>query len=128
MVTLSTSMLVVLLVAGAITVISMLSVFANVIGHETQLHDLRNRVKDLQFQHAMYIATISGQIPREGAVEILDEDGNVEQGEPALEVGIELPPEGADAPEESLPIEPRNAEQVQHDHQDQQAQPQAAAA
>ena len=128
MVTLSTPMLIVLLVAGAITVISMLSVFANVIGHETQLHDLRNRVKDLQFQHAMYIATISGQISKEGTVDILDEDGNVEESEPALEVGIELPPEGADTPEESFPIEPGNAQQDQHAQQVQQAQPQAAAA
>lgn len=62
MITLSTGMILALLISGGITSLAMLSVFANVIGHETQLHDLRNRVKDLRFQHAMYLARINGQI------------------------------------------------------------------
>ena len=115
-------MLVILLVGGVITVISMLSVFANVIGHETQLHDLRNRVKDLHFQHGMYIARINGQIPQEGAVDIINEVGNTNGSEPPHEVGLELPPEGIGSPTEPNPIEPSNAQQ------NQQPQPQAAAA
>lgn len=78
MVTLSTAMLIVLLIAGGITALAMLSVFANVIEHETQLHDLRNRVRELHFHHAMYMARFRGQIGEEplmeGEVEILEED------------------------------------------------------
>ncbi len=77
MVTLSTAMLIVLLIAGGITVVAMLSVFANVIEHETQLHDLRNRVRELHFNHAMYMARFRGQIgdepEEEGEIEILDD-------------------------------------------------------
>ena len=81
MVTLSTGMLLALLIAGAITTLAMLSVFANIIGHETQLHDLRNRVKDLQFEHAVYIARINNQIADEDddiieVDEIIDDDSD----------------------------------------------------
>lgn len=65
MTTLTTGMLIVLLFTGAITALAMLSVFSNIIGHETQLHDLRNRVKELHFQHAMYLARLNAQIPEE---------------------------------------------------------------
>ncbi len=86
MVTLSTGMIVALLIAGGITTLAMLSVFANVIGHETQLHDLRNRVKDLQFKHSMYLARINGRIPDEYAAEpILEVEEYVdEDSEPVL--------------------------------------------
>ena len=81
MVTLSTSMILALLLAGAITTLAMLSVFANIIGHETQLHDLRNRVKDLHFEYAMYLARINNQIKDDDgevleAEEIFDEQSN----------------------------------------------------
>lgn len=73
MATLTTGMLIVLFIASGITAMAMLSVFANVIGHETQLHDLRNKVKELHYQHAMYLARIEGLIAEEGDVEIIDD-------------------------------------------------------
>ncbi len=82
--TVTTSMLIVFLLAGGITTLAMLSVFANAIRHETQLHDLRNRVKELHYQHAMYLAKISGQISEEGEIEILNDDDEVVE---AIEVG-----------------------------------------
>jgi uncharacterized membrane protein (DUF106 family) len=75
---LTSPMLLVFVIAGAITTLAMLSVFANVIQHETQLHDLRNRVKELQYNHAMYIARLSGAIPEEGEVEILSDSEEAE--------------------------------------------------
>lgn len=61
--TLTAGMLIIFLIAGAITALAMLSVFSNVIEHETQLHDLRNRVRKLHYEHAMYLARLQGHIP-----------------------------------------------------------------
>ncbi len=74
--TITTSMLIVFFLAGGITTLAMLSVFANAIRHETQLHDLRNRVKELHYEHAMYLAKISGKIAEEGEIEILDDEND----------------------------------------------------
>ncbi len=63
MITLSSTIFAVLIITSVITAVSMLNIFAHSIGHETQLHDLRNHVKELQYQHALYLAQISGQIP-----------------------------------------------------------------
>lgn len=63
MITLSSAILAVLLITSAITAVSILNIFAHSIGHETQLHDLRNHVKELHYQHALYLAQIKGQIP-----------------------------------------------------------------
>jgi hypothetical protein len=82
---LTSSMILVLLGAGAVTAFAMLSVFANAIGHETQLHDLRNRVKELNYQQAMYQAKVSGQISEEGEVEIIDDEEEI------IEVAEEVP-------------------------------------
>lgn len=85
MATITTSMLIILLIAGAITTLAMLSVFSNVIGHETQLHDLRNRVKELHFEHAMYIARLNARIPdEEDAYESVSELDDI-TAEPAEE-------------------------------------------
>ncbi len=98
--TVTTNMLIIFLLAGGITALAMLSVFANAIRHETQLHDLRNRVKELHYQHAMYLAKISGQIPEEGEVEILDDDDEV------IEVAeIVAEPDSAEAQSLPDPIE-----------------------
>jgi len=96
MTTLTMGMQLVLLAAGGITILAMLSVFANVIAHETQLHDLRNRVKELHYQHALYLARIDGQIPGEGEVEILPDEQTVKSDQ-------DNPTPTSDA--QSLPVE-----------------------
>jgi|GEM_PF-4279124 len=58
-------MTIVLCGAGLLTAISILNIFSHTIGHETQLHDLRNHVKELHFHHAVYLARINGQISGE---------------------------------------------------------------
>ncbi|HCT45860.1 MAG: hypothetical protein CMJ35_02580 [Phycisphaerae bacterium] len=91
MVPLSNTMILMCLIGSSITVLAMLRVFANVIEHETDLHDLRNRVKALQYQKQLYLARIQGHIAEEeGEIEILDDDPieAVEQAsQAALEVG-----------------------------------------
>ena len=77
---LSLAMLVVLVLAGLLTGISILNIFSYTIGHETQLHDLRNHVKELHFQHAVYLAKLNGQIPDdsvENAVELIEDSNNI---------------------------------------------------
>jgi len=95
MIALSTGMLLVFLLAAGITAVAVLSVFANVIDHETQLHDLRNRVRELHYQNILRSAKLSGHIPaqEEGEIEILDDEGEpieeglaIEMGEEAIEV------------------------------------------
>lgn len=53
---------IILIITGGTTALATFSVFANIIGHETQLHDLRNRVKDLQYKHLLYLAKQDGRI------------------------------------------------------------------
>lgn len=99
--TLSTAMLLVFLIASAITVLAMMRVYANIVEHETDLHDLRNRIKQLQFERQLYLARLSGQIgPEEGEVEILEDDPieAVEQAEQAAaQVAASLEPAQAQA-------------------------------
>ena len=70
---LGTAMLLMFVLASAITVIAMLRVYANIIGHETDLHDLRNRVRQLQYDRQLYLARMNGQIPEESDVDIIEE-------------------------------------------------------
>ncbi len=104
MTTLTTGMLIVLLFTGAITALAMLSVFSNIIGHETQLHDLRNRVKELHFQHAMYLARLNAQIPEEETQAPVQPTQ-----EPFAQMAQELPDESLESPPianaQSLPLE-----------------------
>jgi predicted RNase H-related nuclease YkuK (DUF458 family) len=96
MIPLSTAMLVILALSGTITVFAMMRVFTNIIEHETDLHDLRNRIKQLQFERQLYLARLSGHIPEESDIEILNDIENdpieaVEQAEAvAAELGEEL--------------------------------------
>lgn len=50
------------LFASAICMLSIYSVYGNVIRHETTLHELRNRVELLQNQQALKIAQLKGEI------------------------------------------------------------------
>ncbi|RMH28556.1 MAG: hypothetical protein D6692_05205 [Planctomycetota bacterium] len=63
---------------GTICVVSMLGVFSSVIRHETQLHDLRNRVSELHYEYALRLARLHGHIDDdEEGVDILDDNGAV---------------------------------------------------
>ena len=76
--TLSTGMILVFVIASAATVFAMMRVFTNIIEHETELHDLRNRIKQLQFEQQLYLARLHGQISEEADVEIIEDDGPIE--------------------------------------------------
>ena len=92
MIPLSTAMLVILALSGTITVFAMMRVFTNIIEHETDLHDLRNRIKQLQFERQLYLARLSGHIPEEGDIEVLDDIKNdpIEAIEQASAVAADL--------------------------------------
>ncbi|WP_420587950.1 hypothetical protein [Marivita sp.] len=66
---------IILACTGTICVISMLGVFANVMSYETQLHDLRNRVAELQYTYALRLARLHGHVKDDevGQVDIVDE-------------------------------------------------------
>ena len=84
LITTDTLIWVILAATSAVCVVSMLGVFASVIRHETDLHDLRNRVTELRYSYTLQLARMHGQIEEEeeiGAVDILDEDGNIETAE-----------------------------------------------
>jgi hypothetical protein len=71
-----TMILLISVLASAICVLCMYSVYGNVIRHETTLHDLRNRVETLQNQQSLHMAEIKGHIMPE-----------------AMPMGVELPSE-----------------------------------
>ncbi|MBL4698409.1 MAG: hypothetical protein JKX70_06210 [Phycisphaerales bacterium] len=104
MISLTTGMLIVLGFTSAITALAVLSAFANVIGHETQIHDLRNRVKELHFQHALYLARMNSQIAEAG-VEIVEAPStptapSLEDPSDALPISQDQPlPEAQSLPE-----------------------------
>ncbi len=90
---LNTVMLLVFAIASGLTVLAMLRVFTNIVEHETDLHDLRNRIKQLQFERQLYLARLHGHIgPEIGEVEILDDDPieAVEQAQHAADQVAEL--------------------------------------
>ena len=86
--------------ACGICVLCMYSVYANVIRHETTLHDLRNRVEYLQNQQTLRIAELKGEIPPMD-VEIV-EDAPDEQGSDTIQ---KLSDDGSD-PIGSIDTEP----------------------
>jgi len=101
MVALSNAMLLMILFASAVTVLAMLRVFTNIIEHETELHDLRTRVKQLQFDQQLYLARISGQIPEESSVEIIDDDPEIVENADPIEA-VELASDAADEVESAI--------------------------
>lgn len=68
--------------AGGVSVLAMLGVFANIVRYETQLHTLRNRVTGLQYEYAMRLARLQGQVDddEEGAFDIVDDAGSSTAG------------------------------------------------
>ncbi|MCA9303097.1 MAG: LapA family protein [Phycisphaerales bacterium] len=75
--------LIVISLAIGASVVSMLHVFSCVMKHEVTLHDLRNRVEKLHNDYALHLARMSGEVPHESDVEIIDD----ETGEPVEPVG-----------------------------------------
>lgn len=59
---LTTGMILAFFVCSAISVLAMYRVLTNIIEHETDLHDLRNRLKEVQFQRELRDAQIRGLI------------------------------------------------------------------
>ena len=84
---------------GAVCIVSMLGVFSSVMRHETDLHNLRNRVAELQYRYSLQLARLHGHLEDEeevGEVDILDDDGQViEPGEPAIEEAPAAPARAA---------------------------------
>jgi hypothetical protein len=74
MVTTDTLIWLVLAATAAVCIVSMLGVFASVMYHETELHDLRNRVAELQYSYTLQLARLHGHIEEEdGAVDIVED-------------------------------------------------------
>lgn len=79
MVTTDTLIWIILGITGVVCIVSMLGVFASIMSHETHLHDLRNRVAELQFKYTLQLARLHGHVGAEDSdsdgVDILDESG-----------------------------------------------------
>ncbi len=93
---LSTDTLIWLILGGTtvVCVLSMLGVFASVVRHQTDLHDLRNRVAELQYSYTLQLARLHGHIDAEsdeGGVDIVDDSA------PATPLG-DLRSEGPSTP------------------------------
>ncbi len=85
-----TMILLIALLASGICALCLYSVYANVIRHETTLHDLRNRVEMLSNQQALHLAEIAGEIPPD-----IVED--------PIEVGEEIMDESVDSAPSDIP-------------------------
>ncbi len=59
----SSTILLIVGITGAATVLAMLNVLSSIINHETKIIDYRNHVKDMQYQHALYMARLENRIP-----------------------------------------------------------------
>lgn len=96
MISTDTLIWVILAATTAVCVVSMLGVFASIIRHETDLHDLRNRVTELRYSYTLQLARMHGHITEEeevGEVDVLDKNGEIEAVE-----AIELDDEPAPGP------------------------------
>lgn len=92
---LTTDTLIWLILGGTtvVCVLSVLGVFASVMRHQTDLHDLRNRVAELQYRYTLQLARLHGHIEgeaEESEVDILDDQGN-----PVTEHGTGVPARAA---------------------------------
>ncbi len=59
---LTTGMVLAFFICSAISVLAMYRVLTNIIEHETDLHDLRNRLKEVQFERELRDAQIRGLV------------------------------------------------------------------
>ncbi len=95
---LSTGMILALVICSVISIIAMYRVLTNIVEHETELHDLRNRIKEIQYQRELRDAQLRGLVPAT-SVEI---DDPVE----AIQNAEEAAAQAAQALEESTPQDP----------------------
>lgn len=70
---------IILAATALVCVLSMLGVFASIIRHETDLHDLRNRVAELQFSYTLQLARLHGHIESDES----SSDVDIVEDEPA---------------------------------------------
>jgi hypothetical protein len=77
--------------AGGVSILAMLGVFANIIRYESQLHALRNRVTGLQYNYALRLARLQGQVEDEvlGAFDIVEDAAGTGAGGDGT--GVEVP-------------------------------------
>lgn len=85
-----TMILLISLLASGICALCLYTVYANVIRHETTLHDLRNRVELLSNQQALHLAEIAGEIPPEIVEDAVEMDEEL-SGESAMSDSIDIP-------------------------------------
>lgn len=90
------AILLISLLTSGICALCLYSVYANVIRHETTLHDLRNRVELLQNQKILHEAQITGEIA-----------ASAEATEPME--AIELPAEPVDTQTDQSPAVPESS-------------------
>lgn len=96
--------LLITLFASAICMLSIYSVYGNVIRHETTLHELRNRVELLQNQQALKIARLKGEISLVD-VEIVEDRHVIPVGEiPSAQTTSENPVDQSEVIAESSSI------------------------
>lgn len=92
---LSTSISLVFIICSAITIVAMLRVLTNIVEHETDLHDLRNQLKDAQYQRELREAQIRGLVPVNGGssveigVEMVDAEEAIDQAQHAASIVAE---------------------------------------
>lgn len=85
--------------------VAIMHVFGSLVRNEMKLHDLRRRVKEIQYGQAIKVAKIKGMIDEDAAddVDIIDEDddapGHVEEAsEPVIsQADVEIVEESAPA-------------------------------
>ncbi len=81
-----TMILLISALASGICILCLYSVYANVIRHETTLHNLRNRVEELSNQQALHLAEITGELTpemKQSDVEIIhDPDLKIAETDP----------------------------------------------
>lgn len=95
---LTTTMTLALVVCSAISVIAMYRVLTNIVEHETELHDLRNRIKEIQYQRELRDAQLRGLVPAT--------TGDVADPVEAIEIAQDAASQVAEALEESAPDQP----------------------
>lgn len=73
-------------VAAGICVLSLYSIYGNVIRHETTLHDLRTRVEQLQNNQILHLAELKGEIAPEPVLEAVELSDVSDQQDEHLEI------------------------------------------
>jgi hypothetical protein len=95
---LTTDTLIWMILSGTtvVCVLSMLGVFASVMRHQTDLHNLRNRVAELQYRYTLQLARLHGHIEAEAEeIEVAEVDILDDQGNPIAQEAVLMPAQAA---------------------------------